>query len=242
MTATVAAIIPVIDEEDSIGMVLQDLPRDLVRYVVVVDNGSTDRTAAIAKQCGAQVVFEPQRGYGSACLEGIRQLPPDTDIVVFLDGDHSDFAEDLETVLRPILANGADLVIGSRMRNQEARAALTLPQRWGNWLAARLLHLWWHCGYTDLGPLRAIRRSSLNMLCMSDRNFGWTVEMQIKAAIAKLRTAEVPVRYRVRAAGRSKVSGTLSGVLLASVKILYTIARYAWLSRARSGLRVGALL
>lgn len=228
---TVAVVIPAVNEEESIPLVLQDLPRDLVKHVVVVDNGSTDRTAEIAKQCGAEVVLEPQRGYGSACLAGIRHLPPDIDVVVFLDGDHSDFAEDLEIVLRPIVTAGADLVIGSRTRMRQARAALTAQQRWGNWLATRLMRFCWGCRDTDLGPFRAIRRNALHILSMTDRNFGWTVEMQIKAATARLQTVEVPVRYRARAAGRSKVSGTLTGGVLAGAKILYTIMRYAWLTR-----------
>jgi glycosyltransferase involved in cell wall biosynthesis len=225
----IAVLIPAFNEEKSIGYVLRDIPKDIVGQIVVIDNNSTDRTSEIAKMAGAQVVIERQRGYGSACLAGITALSPLAEIVVFLDADYSDFPEELQSVVQPILDSRADLVIGTRMHSRKTRAVLSPQQRWGNWLATRLMSLCWGTQYTDLGPFRAIRRSSLEMLSMSDRDFGWTVEMQIKAAFMGLRSVEVPVRYRLRI-GRSKISGTLKGVILASSKILYTIFRYAWLT------------
>jgi glycosyltransferase involved in cell wall biosynthesis len=227
--AVIVVLIPALNEEQSIELVLKSVSRTLVCRTVVIDNGSSDRTSEIAARSGAQVVLEPQRGYGSACLTGIKALPADTEIVVFLDADYSDFPEEIEALVRPILEHRADLVIGTRMHSQ-ARAALTLQQRWGNWLAVHFMRHFWSCNYTDLGPFRAVRRSSLEMLSMSDRNFGWTVEMQIKAVLCGLRVLEVPVRYRLRI-GKSKVSGTIKGVILAGSKILYTIFRYAWLTR-----------
>lgn len=224
------ALIPALNEEKSIGFVLKDIRRDSIGHVVVIDNGSADRTSEIAAISGAHVVLERERGYGSACLAGLSVLPNDTEIVVFLDADYSDFPEEAATLVRPILEDRADLVIGTRMLDPKARAALTPQQRCGNRLAVRLMHFFWGCNYTDLGPFRAIRWSSLVGLHMNDRNFGWTVEMQIKAALIGLRTLEVPIRYRARI-GRSKVSGTMQGVILAGCKILYTIFRYAWLTR-----------
>ena len=235
----IVVLIPALNEEQSIELVLKSVSRELVCKTVVIDNGSTDRTSEIAALSGAQVVLEPQRGYGSACLAGMKALPVDTEIVVFLDADYSDFPEEVGALVRPIVEHRADLVIGTRMHNQ-ARAALTPQQRWGNWLAVHLMRQFWRCNYTDLGPFRAVRRSSLEMLSMSDRNFGWTVEMQIKAVLSGLRVLEVPVRYRVRI-GKSKVSGTIKGVILAGSKILYTIFRYAWLTRRQRGLRKEAL-
>ena len=228
-TTGIVVLIPALNEEQSIELVLKSVSKELVCKTVVIDNGSTDRTSEIAARSGAQVVLEPQRGYGSACLAGMKALPADTEIIVFLDADYSDFPEEVEALVRPILEHRADLVIGTRMHNQ-ARAALTPQQRWGNWLAVHLMRHFWSCNYTDLGPFRAIRRSSLEMLSMSDRDFGWTVEMQIKALLSGLRVLEVPVQYRVRI-GKSKVSGTIKGVILAGSKILYTIFRYAWLTR-----------
>lgn len=236
--ARIAILIPALNEEESIEFVLKAIPRGVASQVVVINNGSTDRTSDVAILSGAQVVLEPERGYGAACLAGIRALATDTDIVVFMDADYSDFPEELEILVRPILEDRADFVIGTRMQNQPARAALTPQQRWGNLLAVRLMRYFWGSDYTDLGPFRAIRRSSLEMLSMSDRNYGWTVEMQIKAVMAGLRTIEVPVQYRVRI-GRSKVSGTIKGVILAGWKILSTIFRYAWLTRStRRSLKV----
>ncbi|MGE5111688.1 MAG: glycosyltransferase family 2 protein [Acidobacteriaceae bacterium] len=228
----VAIIIPALNEEIAIGAVLKDIPRGIAQQVIVVDNGSRDRTSEIAAQSGAQVVREPQRGYGSACLAGIKALSSEIEIVVFMDGDHSDHPEQLPNLLNPIFQGGADFVLGTRSTDQHSAAALTLLQRWGNRLATSLMRRFWGCDYTDLGPLRAIRRDSLESLSMSDPDFGWTVEMQIKAAVMGLRILETPVSYRARI-GKSKVSGTLKGSILAGAKILFTIFSYAFLDRTR---------
>jgi cellulose synthase/poly-beta-1,6-N-acetylglucosamine synthase-like glycosyltransferase len=220
-----SVVIPAFNEERSIGHVLRALPR--VDDVIVVDNGSSDATAAIARANGARVISQPERGYGAACLAGIAALNPATSIVVFLDADYSDYPEDLTDLLEPLISGRADFVIGSRTRIREARRALSLQQRWGNWLATRLVRLLWDHSYSDLGPFRAIRKGCLDGLRMSDRNFGWNIEMQIKALQTGLRVTEVPVRYRTRI-GESKISGTVRGTVLAGTKILYTIGKYAW--------------
>ena len=220
----IAVVIPALNEERSIAHVLAEVPRWVDR-IVVADNGSSDRTGDVARAGGAHVVVETQRGYGAACLKGLAAVG-EADIIVFLDGDYSDYPEEMETLVDPIVAGQADLVIGSRVRGVREAGALTPQQRFGNWLATRLIHLIWGERYTDLGPFRAIRAESLASLGMSDRTYGWTVEMQIKAAIARLAALEVPVRYR-RRIGASKVSGTLKGTLKAGCKILSLIGRYA---------------
>ncbi len=230
MMPHVTVIIPALNEEKAIGLVLNDIPPETVDRVIVVDNGSTDRTSQIATQSGAQVVHESKRGYGSACLAGIESLSPDTEIVVFMDGDYSDYPEQLPKLLQPILDGNVEFVLGTRTQNTESLAALTSLQRWGNRLAVALMRCFWGCTYTDLGPFRAIRRSSLEMLSMGDRDFGWTIEMQIKAAVLGISTIEVPVRYRARI-GSSKVSGSFRGAILAGSKILFTIFRYAYMTR-----------
>ena len=197
-----------------------------VDEVVVVDNGSADRTASVARAHGTQVVSEPRRGYGAACLAGIAHLrknPPD--VVVFLDADHSDDPTELPALIEPILEGRADLVIGSRALGEREAGALTPVQEFGNRLATLLLRLAFGARFTDLGPFRAIRWSTLDSLAMRDRDYGWTVEMQARAARAGVACAEVPVRYRRRRAGRSKVAGTLAGAWGAGTKILFTIAR-----------------
>ncbi|MEW6730014.1 MAG: glycosyltransferase family 2 protein [Acidobacteriota bacterium] len=221
----IAIVIPALNEEQSIGRVLNELPKGLVDQVIVADNGSTDRTAEVAREHGAEVVIEPLRGYGAACLRALCQVKPDTDIIAFLDGDYSDYPEDLAMIVEPIMAGRADMVIGSRARGEREQGALTPQQIFGNWLATRLIKLIWGFNYTDLGPFRAIQADKLQELRMCDANFGWTVEMQIKALKHQLRIEEVPVRYR-RRIGKSKVSGTLSGSMKAGVKILYLIAKY----------------
>lgn len=220
-------IIPAFNEEASIGHVLRDLPRGRVLDVLVVDNGSTDRTAERARACGAVVVDEPRRGYGQACLTGIAAAAGrEPEIVVFLDGDYSDHPEELDALLAPLDADRADLVIGSRMAGNREPGAM-LPQAVvGNRVASVLMRWIWGARFTDLGPFRAIRFDALRRLGMTDRNYGWTIEMQIRAAEAGLRCVEVPVSYR-RRIGVSKVTGTLRGTLAASAKILWTIARYA---------------
>lgn len=221
---TVDAVIPALDEAEAIGSVLDALPRPLIRRVVVCDNGSRDSTAAVARERGAMVVDEPRRGYGAACLRALRALESDPpDVVLFLDADRSDDPSEAPRVLAPILEGRADLVIGSRVLGEREPGALTPQARFGNWLATRLLRALYGVRYTDLGPFRAVRWDRLRSLGMRDRDFGWTVEMQIKAARAGLRSVEVPVRYR-RRVGRSKISGTVAGSVRAGAKILGTIA------------------
>lgn len=222
----VVLIIPALNEEKSIGSVLNAVPRQLVGEVIVVDNGSTDRTADVARHCGARVVSQPERGYGAACLAGIAEIATDCEIVAFVDADYSDFPEDLGSLLAPLFEKKADMVIGTRTATAESRAALTPQQRYGNWLATTLVKAFFGHRYSDLGPFRAIRRDALERLGMIDRNYGWTIEMQIKAVRQKLRIAEVPVRYRIRI-GRSKISGTVKGTIMAGTKIIFTIFKYA---------------
>ncbi len=224
-------LIPAWNEEEALPFVLAGLPKAWIRHIIVCDNGSTDGTAAAAKVNGAIVVSQPERGYGNACLAGMRYLQnlpasEQPEIVVFLDGDYSDYPEELPNVVAPILNDGQDMVIGSRRLGGMEPGAMTFPQRFGNWLAPLLIR--WFYGYTfsDLGPFRAIRWQKLLELKMEDKNFGWTVEMQVKAAKLKLKCVEVPVRYRKRAAGKSKVSGTLKGAFLAGTKIIATIFKY----------------
>lgn len=221
----VSLVIPALNEEDSLPLVLDALPSGVLHEIVVADNGSTDRTAEVARARGARVIAESQRGYGSACLAGIAALD-DPDIVAFLDGDFSDDPSELPAVLGPILAGHADLVIGSRMTGPREPGALLPQALFGNWLATALIRLFWGERFTDLGPFRAIRADSLRALEMADRDFGWTVEMQVKAARRGLRCTEVPVSYR-RRVGRSKITGTIRGTVLASHKILATIFRAA---------------
>ena len=225
----VAVILPAFNEEESLPLVLRDLPSDRVDDVIVVDNGSTDRTAQVATENGARVVREERPGYGSACLRGIASLPEDTEIVVFLDADHSDHPEELVDLLRPIEVEGLDLVIGSRMLGKRERGAL-LPQAYfGNKLATFLIRALWGFRYTDLGPFRAIRTDALRRLDMRDPDFGWTVEMQVRALQENLKIGEVPVSYR-RRVGRSKITGTLSGTIRAGVKIIRTIFKLKYRS------------
>jgi glycosyltransferase involved in cell wall biosynthesis len=226
--ADVAVVIPALDEERSIARVLGAIPRDRVREIVVVDNGSRDATAAVARASGAVVVREPRRGYGAACLAGLAHLRARAPaIVAFMDADGSDDPAQLPELLAPIRRGEADLVIGSRALGQREPGALTPAQEFGNHLAAFLLGFMFGARATDLGPFRAIRWESLERLRMRDTNYGWTVEMQARAARAGLRTAEVPVRYRRRApdAGPSKISGTLRGATAAGWKILATLIR-----------------
>jgi glycosyltransferase involved in cell wall biosynthesis len=207
---------------------LKDLPREEIRNIIVVDNGSIDLTAKIAKEAGAIVLHQPERGYGAACLLGMDWLAKQelkSDIVCFLDADYSDFPEELSLLTAPIIAGNADLVIGSRALGKAEKGAMQPQQIFGNWLATRLLNLFYSVRFTDLGPFRAISYQSLLAINMKDRNYGWTVEMQLKAAKNKMRCMEIPVSYRNRI-GTSKVSGTIKGSVLAGYKILYTIFRY----------------
>lgn len=221
----IGVIIPALNEEASISSVIKSIP-PVVSEIVVVDNGSTDRTADCARRSSATVLHEPRRGYGYACLKGISYLEQrQIEIIVFLDGDFSDYPEELPTLVQPILEDSCDLVIGSRALGKRERGAL-LPQAvFGNWLASRLIHMFWRQRFTDLGPFRAVRAEALKRMNMADPTYGWTVEMQIKAAKLGLQCREVPVQYRKRV-GKSKVTGTFSGTFKASVKILYTIFKY----------------
>ena len=218
----IGVIIPALDEEQAIAHVIADIP-GWADDIVVVDNGSRDRTAKVAITGGARVVRENQRGYGAACQAGVRALDA-VDIVVFLDGDYSDHPEEMLLLVDPIAAREADFVVGSRVSCGAERGALTPQQRFGNWLACVLMRRLWGAGYTDLGPFRAIHRDALSRLAMSDRGYGWTVEMQIKSVKAGLKYLEVPVSYRPRI-GASKISGTLRGSILAGITILRWIAR-----------------
>jgi glycosyltransferase involved in cell wall biosynthesis len=228
--ADVTVIIPALNEAASLPLVLHDLPP--VQRVLVVNNGSTDETAAVAFAHGATVVHEPKRGYGAACLRGLGAISelvdagePAPRVVVFLDADYSDHPDLLPQLVRPIQAGSADLVLGSRLRGKRERRAMPVQSVFGNRLACFLIRSLFAARYTDLGPFRAIEYQALQSLDMSDENFGWTIEMQIKAARSGLRVLEVPVPYRCRI-GTSKISGTFWGSIKAGVKILYTIAKY----------------
>ncbi len=221
-------IIPAYNEADAIGNVIRDIDKKLVRDIVVVDNNSTDNTTAMAKLYGATVLHQSLKGYGAACLMGIdyiKKKAPQPDIVVFIDGDYSDFPEEMVSLVEPILAYNIDFVIGSRAIGNRQRGSMLPQQVFGNWLATRLLHLFYGVRYTDLGPFRAIKWNKLLQLKMNDQNFGWTVEMQLKAAKLNLKIMEVPVTYRKRI-GVSKVSGTLKGTVMAGYKIISTIFKY----------------
>lgn len=235
----VAVVIPALDEEGSIGQVVHELSAALlgrripgadrpVRVsVIVADNGSADRTAEVARRAGAEVVLAPRRGYGSACLAALSALPEDADVVLFADGDGSDHPDDALAVLEPIARGEAELVIGSRALGEALglveSGALTGPQRFGNALATMLLRLLYGVHFTDLGPFRAITTRALHRLAMDDPDFGWTVQMQARAAAQGLTVREVPVRYRRRRAGRSKVAGSVKGSVLAGTIILRTV-------------------
>ncbi|MFQ5601232.1 MAG: glycosyltransferase family 2 protein [Candidatus Krumholzibacteriia bacterium] len=223
---------PALDEAEALPLVLADLERlqaegapGLLDDIIVVDNGSRDRTPEIARRAGAKVLEESRRGYGAACLcaiEHLRANPPD--VLVFMDADRSDHVEEIPVLVRPILEEGYDLVIGSRTLGHHEPGALVPQARFGNWLATRLIRLRFGFRYTDLGPFRAVRFEALQRMRLADRDFGWTVEMQVRALQVGLRVTEVPVRYRKRV-GRSKISGTLTGSLRAGTKILATLWR-----------------
>lgn len=227
----VSVIIPALNEEQSIGKVLADIPRPPVSQVVVVDNGSTDSTAEIAREQGAEVVREERRGYGWACLAGMAQAA-DPDIVVFLDGDYSDYPEELPLLVEPIADDRADVVIGSRMLGEREPGALPPHSRFGNWLAGRMFRALFGAEVTDLGPFRALRWSTLQALQMEDKTFGWTAEMQAKAARDRWRMIEVPVRYRKRL-GKSKITGSIVGSAKAGYWIIATILKYGLWRRRR---------
>jgi len=224
----VDVIIPAFNEEESIGKVIGHLPAELTRKIIVANNGSTDNTKKVALESGATVVDQTQKGYGNACLkamEYINNLPTHPDILVFIDGDFSDYPEQLSHVILPITNDEYDMVIGSRVLGKREKGALLPQQRLGNAIACSLIKLFYGYSFTDLGPFRAIRYQKLLQLDMQDRNFGWTVEMQIKAAKQRLKCTEVAVDYRKRI-GQSKVSGTFTGSIKAGYKILWTLFKY----------------
>lgn len=221
-------IIPAFNEENSIGDVLKDIPKELVREVVVVNNNSNDATKENAAAGGATVLDEPRQGYGFACLKGIDHLKNKAikpDIVVFLDADYSDYPEEMHQLVKPIIEEDYDMVIGSRASGKREKGSMTPQQVFGNWLATSLIRLFYRVRYTDLGPFRAIKYDKLIAIGMKDQTYGWTVEMQLKAAKRKFKVTEIPVTYRKRI-GVSKVSGTVKGTIGAGYKIITTIFKY----------------
>jgi len=223
----IAVIIPALNEAGNIRRLVAEVLKTIPAHVIVVDNGSSDATAEEARAAGAQVIHEPHRGYGYACAAGALATQ-DGDVLAFLDGDYSSLPGELPTIVDPILANEADLVLGSRTRGHIAPGAMPPQQRFGNWLASRLMNRLYGLPVTDLGPYRAIRRSLLETLDMREMTYGWPTEMMVKAARQGARIVEVPVSFHTRQAGRSKISGTLRGTILAGWYILGVTLRYAW--------------
>ncbi len=223
-----ALIIPALNEAESLGTLLAQVPAGLFEAILVVDNGSTDRTAEVASAAGATVIREPRRGYGRACQAGLAALPAETTAVAFMDADLSDDPADLKKLLQEFEAGAFDLLIGSRTLGWSEPGSLTPLQRFGNWLSTRLIRLLWGVRFSDLGPLRVIRRDALARLQLRDPTFGWNIEMQARAAKLGLKVGEIPVSYRRRHAGHSKISGTLVGSLRAGIKILWTLGRCYW--------------
>jgi len=224
----IAVIIPAFNEENSVGKVVQDIPKDWVKEIIVANNNSNDSTPINARAAGAIVVDEPIQGYGNACLKGMAYLVEHNitpDIVVFLDADYSDFPKQLIDLVQPIINDNVDMVIGSRALGDKEKSSMTPQQIFGNWLATFLIKHLYKVEFTDLGPFRAIRYDSLLKLKMQDKTYGWTVEMQVKAAKQNMKCTELPVDYRVRI-GKSKVSGTLKGTIMAGYKIITTIFKY----------------
>lgn len=224
----IRVIIPAYNEEQSIGLVIKKIP-PVVAEIIVVSNNSTDETEKVAMQAGATVITEKNKGYGYACLKGmnyIASLDAPTDIIVFLDGDYSDYPEQLTQLVAPIIEDNIDFVVGARVKSLREAGAMTMPQIFGNWLATSLMRLFFGANFTDLGPFRAIKYKKLIALKMEDKTYGWTVEMQLKALKRKYTYTEIPMKYRNRI-GVSKVSGTVKGAIFAGVKILGWIFKYS---------------
>ncbi len=227
-TPFIKVIIPAYNEEASIGKVITEIP-DMVSEVIVINNNSSDQTEAVSKAAGARVLEENKKGYGYACLKGMEYLAMQEikpDIVIFLDGDYSDYPEELTKIVAPIIENDVDFVIGARDKRLREKGAMTFPQIFGNWLATSLMKLIFNAKFTDLGPFRAIKYDKLLSLHMEDKTYGWTVEMQLKVLKREYTYIEVPVRYKTRI-GVSKVSGTLRGAVFAGIKILSWIFKYS---------------
>ena len=226
----IVVIIPTVNEEESIVKVVSELPKSIISDVLVCNNGSTDQTEKVALAAGATVLNEERPGYGWACLKGMEfaaSMEVLPDIIVFIDGDYSYYPAELPLVIAPILEKNIDLVIGSRALGAKEKGSMTFPQRFGNWLATRLMRIFYGVRYTDLGPFRAIKYDKLVVLGMDDKTYGWTIEMQLKAAKQKLSYAEVAVNYKKRI-GTSKVSGTIKGTIMAGYKIIFAIFKYKW--------------
>jgi len=223
----VSVIIAALNEEEAIANVVASVPRDIANEIIVVDNGSTDQTAEVAGAAGARVVTEPQRGYGRAFRAGLRSLSPDCKIVVFLDGDGSDYPEMMNRLVEPIIEGTHDFVISSRTRGRRERGSMNWHQVFAGYMVGFFLGLLYGVRSTDMGPFRAIRRDALERLNMREETYGWPLEMQMRAARAHFRTLEVPVDYRRRAGGHSKIAGTVRGSILAATRILVTLARIA---------------
>ena len=227
MKSFVSVIIVALNEEAAIGEVVRKVPREIADEIIVVDNGSTDRTAEVAEATGARVVTEPKHGYGRAFQAGLRSISPDCEIVVFLDGDGSDYPEMMNRLVEPIIEGTHDFVISSRTRGRREPGSMNWHQVFAGYMVGFFLRLLYGVPSTDMGPFRAIRRDALERLNMREETYGWPLEMQMRAARAGLRTLEVPVDYRRRAGGQSKIAGTVRGSVLAATRILMTLARIA---------------
>ena len=230
-TKKVAIVIPALNEEGAIRQLLGEMPRDFAQWIIVVDNGSTDATTSVAEHGGAMVASEPARGYGRACLKGFSTACSlGAEIVIFMDGDGSDDPADLPMMLTPVLEGQADLTIGSRIGKRAERGAIPPQARLGNWLVSRMIRILYSAHIHDIGSFRALRCSALNALDMQEMTFGWPVEMLVKMARARYRIVELPIHYRRRSHGRSKVAGTITGSIKAAYAMVATTLRYTWAS------------
>jgi glycosyltransferase involved in cell wall biosynthesis len=227
----VSVVIPALNEAENIAAVVGEMPWELLHECIVVDNGSTDATAAVASAAGARIVSQPQRGYGRACAAGAAAADPDSEILVFMDGDGSDVPGEMGHLLEPILSGECDFVIGSRTRGKREPGSMQFSQIFAGWMAGILLRLLYRVSYTDMGPFRAITREALTGLHMREETYGWNLEMQMRAAQCGLRIREIPVSCRRRAGGVSKVAGSLTGSIGAAIRITQTLVRVATLPR-----------